>query len=172
MMRRMHQNLRLFAFLFFYLTAAAAAPKSSKKAPAKQPVAVHKGTMVLEQNNMRANGKAEYTIESSGRLLIKGYAEAPLIHKPAYKFDETYNVEPKNLLSEEYEKLGNVIPFDKLLLKITAVDPERQLSTAEGKNDKGKVLFIVDTSRKMIDLHRVSMTSRFIPVPLRLKRAG
>jgi hypothetical protein len=172
MITTINPSLWLRALLTLNLLLAPAWAQSATRLQPLEPSVVHKGVMVLEDNRIGAEGKADYMIEATGRLFIKGYAEAPVLRIQPLKFDETYNVAPENLLSSHYQKLGNTIPFDRLVLKITAVDPTKQLSTAEGKNRNGKVLFIVDTSRKMIDLHRVSLTSRVIPVPLKLKRVS
>ncbi|HYX34450.1 MAG TPA: hypothetical protein VE954_15200 [Oligoflexus sp.] len=149
-----------------------AAPASLNMAHAAVKPTVHKGVMVLEANQIQAEGQADYRIESSGRLLVKGYADAPALHMKGLKFDQTYHVAPENLLSSQYQKVGNTIDFDKVKLKVTAVDKNRKLSTAGGTNAKGEVTFVFDTSKKMIDLQRISVTSRTMPIPLSMKRAG
>lgn len=131
-------------------------------------VSKHHGTMILENNQLNASGKATYVIEPTGRLSVKGKANAFVLG--SYRFDESYDVAPENLLSSQYQSIGNQVPFDKFTLKVIAIDQEKKLSTAFGQNKKGHIVFVFDISKPMVDLHRVSFRSKALPVTLNLRR--
>jgi hypothetical protein len=162
----MHHRFYCLLILGMFLAGTSVQAQSRGTAPT-----VHKGIMVLEGNPIQAVGEANYTIESKGRLVVKGTADAPPLQMKGLKFDRSFEVAPANLQSARYQKVGATVPFDGFNLEVIAVDRGRKLSTARGKNSKGEVVFVFDTSRTMIDLQRISLTSQTLPVPLHLRRA-
>ncbi|MFW7381114.1 MAG: hypothetical protein ACOH5I_20030 [Oligoflexus sp.] len=131
--------------------------------------ASQQGVMVLEKNQIHATGRANYTIDPTGQLAVKGKAKAFMIGQ--FKFDEVYDVQPENLRSQQYTKTGNMVDFDSFTLHVTHVDHEQKLSTASGKNRKGEITFVFDISNPVVDLHRISFQSKALPIRLNLRKA-
>ena len=88
----------MVALLFnFYLPSLGLAdlPESQAQATTKQ-----EGVLILESNQLKAKGKADYLIDPSGLLNVTGKASAMLLG--TYRFHEQYAVEPENPLSSQY----------------------------------------------------------------------